>query len=46
MRVEIDPPLAHVAPLSWSVLSTAALDIVGLATAREAGRGSGGFSLG
>ena len=40
MRVEIDPPVAHVAPLSRSLLSTAALDIVGLATAREAGPGS------
>lgn len=41
MRVEIDPPpLAHVAPLSRSPRSTAALDIVGLATAREAGPGS------
>jgi hypothetical protein len=40
MRVEIDPPVAHVAPLSRSQLSTAALDIVGLATAREAGPGS------
>lgn len=39
MRVEIDSPRAHVAPPSRSRLSTAALDIVGLATAREAGPG-------